>query len=130
MTKKENIDYWLKTAEHDLEAAEGLFTIAHYDWCLFLGHLVLEKILKAHYVNLTEKVPPKIHDLNRLSELAGLKLNESQLDILERANNFNLASRYLDEKLSFYQTCTKEYTQKNFLEIKSIFEWLKSNLKY
>jgi HEPN domain-containing protein len=43
----EHIKYWLNSADHDLDTAESLFSTGKYDWCLFLGHLVLEKGLKA-----------------------------------------------------------------------------------
>jgi HEPN domain-containing protein len=130
MKKIEHIEYWIKTAEHDLDTAKGLLDIKHYDWCLFICHLVLEKILKAHYVNNTGDVPPKLHDLIRLAEKAELILNEEQYRILERANYFNMSARYPDEKLKFYQICTKEYTVSNFNEIINLYQWLKSNLKY
>ena len=47
MEPKEHIEYWLKSAGHDLESAETLFEQKRYDWCLFLGHLVIENMLKA-----------------------------------------------------------------------------------
>ncbi len=47
MTKQEHIAYWLKSAEHDLEAANSIFASGRYDWCLFVAHLVIEKVLKA-----------------------------------------------------------------------------------
>ncbi|MBU1262965.1 HEPN domain-containing protein [bacterium] len=34
-----------------MDVAETLFQNKKYDWCLFIGHLVLEKILKAFYVS-------------------------------------------------------------------------------
>ncbi|MBU1600083.1 HEPN domain-containing protein [bacterium] len=48
---KEYIKYWLSSATHDMDVAETLFQNKKYDWCLFIGHLVLEKILKAFYVS-------------------------------------------------------------------------------
>ncbi len=60
MTKDEHIDYWLKSAEHDLSAAESLVQAKKYDWCLFIGHLVLEKTLKANFVYTNaNKIPLK-----------------------------------------------------------------------
>jgi len=47
-----HIDYWLNSADHDLEVAETLFQNEKYDWCLFIAHLVLEKTLKAFYVKI------------------------------------------------------------------------------
>ena len=45
MNIKKHVEYWVETAEHDLPVAESLFKNGHYDWCLFIGHLVLEKML-------------------------------------------------------------------------------------
>lgn len=56
MTIEEQIDHWMKAAELDLPVAEHLFKNGYNVWCLFIGHLVLEKILKAHYVNVPEKL--------------------------------------------------------------------------
>ncbi|MBM2814139.1 MAG: hypothetical protein HW421_901 [Ignavibacteria bacterium] len=129
MTTIEQIEYWVKTAEHDFKTASGLLEIKHYDWCLFVCHLVLEKILKAHYVKTTGNSPPRIHDLVRLAEFSKLQLSNEQNEILERANYFNISGRYPDEKLEFYKTCTEEYTLKNFKEIEFLYLWLKLNLK-
>jgi len=46
MNVEEHVKYWLDSAENDLDAAEKLFSAAKYDWCLFIGHLVVEKTLK------------------------------------------------------------------------------------
>lgn len=45
MNKQEHINYWRGSAQHDFESAKSMFDMAKYDWCLFVGHLVLEKIL-------------------------------------------------------------------------------------
>jgi len=64
LTKDEHINYWVKTAGNDIEAMQDIFNAGRYDWALFVGHLALEKILKAHWVkNNTKSFPPKIHDL-------------------------------------------------------------------
>ena len=41
------VNYWLKTAEHDYDTMIGLFKIRRYSDCLFFGHIILEKVLKA-----------------------------------------------------------------------------------
>ncbi len=67
MNVKEHVNYWLDSAENDMEAAEHLFSSAKYDWCLFIGHLVVEKTLKAYFVyKNSNKIPPKTHNLLRL----------------------------------------------------------------
>ena len=102
MTKDEHVKYWLNSAGHDLETAESLFASGRYDWCLFIGHLVLEKILKALVVlNNEDNLPPKIHNLVKLAKLASLKLTMEQEMFFDEVNDFNLESRYPDYKFAF-----------------------------
>jgi HEPN domain-containing protein len=122
--KLTQFEYWLKSAKHDLEAAQGLFRIKKYDWCLFLGHLVLEKALKAIYAQNHSEMPPRTHNLLMLAEKAGIKLDDEQKMFLEQVNDFNIESRYPDEKLSFYKLCTKAFTAENFTKIKKYYKWL------
>ncbi|HEX9972827.1 MAG TPA: HEPN domain-containing protein [bacterium] len=51
MTTKEYVAYWCESAQHDLESAESMLESGRYDWCLFVGHLALEKMIKAIFVN-------------------------------------------------------------------------------
>ena len=79
MIKEEHIKYWLESAQHDLESAKTIFNSKRYDWCLFVGHLALEKILKAIFVERNDnKMPPKMHNLVRLAELSGIELDKDQ----------------------------------------------------
>ena len=79
MTQEEHIKYWLESAQHDLESAESIFDSGRYEWCLFIGHLALEKILKAVCVDRNDNnVPTKVHNLVRLAELSRIELGENQ----------------------------------------------------
>jgi HEPN domain-containing protein len=128
MTKEEHIEYWVVTAEHDWDVAISLFESARYDWCLYLGHLVIEKLLKAHYVKTNDVVPPKIHDLRRLAEKVELDFTAEQLSFFEHTNNFNIEARYPNEKLTFYKMCTKEFTEEKFKLIEEMYKWLRSRI--
>jgi HEPN domain-containing protein len=123
------IEYWLKSAEHDLDAAEGLLNIKQFDWCLFLGHLVLEKTFKAAYVKKCDDTPPRTHNLLFLAEKAGITLAEEQKIFLEQVNDFNTESRYPDEKLSFYRLCTESFTREKFDKIKEFYVWLRREMR-
>lgn len=130
MTKEEHIKYWLDSAEHDLETSNALLDVGKYDWSLFLGHLVLEKVLKAIYVKNNEnKIPPKVHNLVRLSEMSLIKLDDEKKIILDQINDFNIEVRYPEYKNEFYKTCTKDYAEKHLKNIKELYQWLKSQLK-
>jgi HEPN domain-containing protein len=41
-TIQEHAEYWLESAEENLKSSEHIFNGGNYDWCLFIGHLVLE----------------------------------------------------------------------------------------
>lgn len=130
MTKEEHILYWQKSAQHDLESAESMFDSGRYDWCLFVGHLVLEKILKAMFIDRNDiDLPPKIHNLVRLAELSKIKLEKDQKFLLDKINDFNIQARYPDYKLEFYNRCNEEFTSKYFGKIKEFYQWFKSQLK-
>lgn len=130
MTQEEHINYWLESAQHDLESAESLFNSAKYDWSLFVAHLVLEKTIKSIFVqNNQNKIPPKIHNLVRLSELSLLELNEEQRIFLDEVNDFNLEVRYPEYKKELYKFCSKEVAEKYLSQIKELLKWLKSQLK-
>lgn len=120
LIKAKQVEYWLDSAKHDLDVSETLFQSGKYDWCLFIAHLVLEKTLKAFYVKNVGKLPPRIHDLVRMANLAKVEFNEDTLEFLDAVNTFNLSTRYPDEKLRFYKLCTQEFTQEHFQHIKEI----------
>ena len=60
------------------------FESKQYTWALFIGHLTLEKLLKAIYARKNESspYPPKIHNLNILAERCGLEVSEEYTKIL------------------------------------------------
>jgi HEPN domain-containing protein len=129
LEQKKHIEYWLDSADHDLDVAETLFQNGKYDWCLFVGHLVIEKTLKAFYVCDNQQSPPKIHNLPRLAAKTMLPLSEEQKTFLADINDFNLEARYPDQKLQFYTLCTKEFASENFSKIKEFYQWLLSQMK-
>ncbi|MBU4370224.1 HEPN domain-containing protein [Patescibacteria group bacterium] len=126
---KQTVNYWLKTSQHDYRTMLGLFRIKRYSDCLFYGHIILEKNLKALVVKNTGKQAPYIHDLVRLQELAKIQLEKDDLKFLKEINNFNIRVRYPDYKLRFYKICTKEFTKKRFKKIVSLYRKLCQKLK-
>lgn len=129
MTNKELIEYWKFTAEHDYNTMTALFKSKRYDASLFFGHIVLEKIMKAHVVENTKKEAPYIHDLARLYTLTDLKLEEKEVDLLNMVNEFNIRSRYPEFKRDFYKKCTREYTEEYLRKIIKLYKKLCQNLK-
>lgn len=129
MDTDQHIKFWLDGADHDLEAAESLLTSGKFDWCLFLGHLVLEKALKAVYVRDNENhLPPRTHNLVRIAEATRLKIDDDIRVFLDEVTAFNLEVRYPDYKRDFFKRCTQDFSEKKIKQIKDFFQWLKDNL--
>lgn len=119
------IDQWLKTAEKDWQACQHLYEAKDYCQCLFWGHLVLEKILKALVVKNTHAQAPYSHDLVLLAKRAQVTLTEEQRDFLNEISTFNQFGRYDDEIMTFIEKCDADYTKKYFLITKNLYQWLK-----
>ena len=116
--KDKLIRYWIESSDDDFDTMITMFENKRFNWALFIGHLMIEKLLKALYVKTIKDYPPFIHNLLRLAEKCNLNLNEEQKLFLVTVTAFNINARYDDYKMSFQLKCTPEYT----------FEWIE-NLK-
>ncbi len=97
MTKDEHLLHWVKTATSDWKATEELYKAKCYMQSLFWAHLVLEKLLKAHWIKDNEgNTPPKMHNLLYLAEKTKLELPQETLDFFFLMNQFQLEGRYPD----------------------------------
>jgi len=124
LDKKQTIQYWLESAEDDWKVSNHLFEKGDYPYSLFFGHLTIEKILKAIYVDRLNESPPYTHCLVFLAEKISLNLTMEQLELLETITDFNMEARYPDEKFSFKKRCTKDFSEKYLNDIQVFREWL------
>ncbi|HOJ28325.1 MAG TPA: HEPN domain-containing protein [Spirochaetota bacterium] len=92
MEKKDIVKYWKETSDRDYETMLHLFQSKDFHWSLFIGHLVIEKLLKAIFVinNDHNIVPPKTHDLLLLAKKAGIETNDEINDMLDFITTFNI----------------------------------------
>ncbi len=130
--KIENIDrivkHWLESADKNYDTMSNLVNSRDYSWALFLGHLVIEKTLKALYVKRLEKHAVFSHDLLRLASLINLELSEEFVEWLDEITTFNLNARYDNYKQDFYKLCTKDFADIWLDRIEKINLWLRSQL--
>ena len=126
---EKHVEYWLIESEKDLPVAESMLTNGHYNWSLFVGHLVLEKLLKAIYVKEHQKLAPRIHDLVKLAKSISLHLSDEQLIFLSEVTDFNMESRYPDEKNQFLKQCDRAFAETYLQQIKEMHNWLKKQIK-
>ena len=125
MTKKEHIEYWIKTAEKDWDTVDYLYIGKKYVYSLFFAHLVLEKLIKANWVKGNESnYPPKTHHLVYLVRQTNLDFNENEMIFLEKINDFQIEGRYPDYLMKINKIANLSFTKSILDQIKKIRECL------
>lgn len=127
MKKEELINFWFESAENDLDTMRLLYKNKKNTWSLFIGHLVVEKLLKGLIIrnNSDVLVVPKIHNLIFLSQKAKLVVPNKIKEKIQVINTFNISARYDDYKKTFEEKCTDSYTKNQINNIEEVVKWLK-----
>jgi HEPN domain-containing protein len=129
MTKQEHIIYWKESSLQDFETVRVLYEGKRYMMSLFVCHLAIEKLLKAHWVkDNKDNFPPFTHNLELLHNQTLLNLSNEQLGDLKLINAWNIEGRYEDYNKNFYRLCSKEYTERQLKMIENLKECLLKTL--
>jgi HEPN domain-containing protein len=123
------INHWLSSSNDDYDTMIAMLESRRYSWALFIGHLVIEKLLKAYYVKVNEEYPPFVHNLLRLAKDSDIKITDELKFTLTTISAFNLNARYDDYRNSFQKKCTPEYTFEWIEKIKNLREWMFGQIK-
>jgi len=125
----ENIfNHWLKSSQKDFETMIHLYDSGDYHWSLFIGHIVIEKLLKASVVRYSQIHAPFTHDLSKLAKGSGISFSEEHYDWMDTITTFNLNARYDSYKEEFYKKCTPEFTLEWIENIKTLNSWISQTL--
>jgi len=98
-----------------------------YIYVVFMCHLSLEKMLKAHVELEENKFPPKIHDLAKLAKRAKLEIPNNLKSIILQLNKESIPTRYPEDLQRSLASYTKEYCSKILQETEQTLQWLKSH---
>lgn len=118
------VNHWMETSEEDFNTMLSLYESKSYSWALFLGHISIEKLLKAHFVSKNKKHAPFSHNLYRLAELNEIELTDEYSDWLDKITSFNINARYDDYKREFYSLCTADFAADWIKKIKILRTWI------
>jgi HEPN domain-containing protein len=119
---------WLSSSDNDYEVLLNLFQSRHYSWALFLGHIVLEKLIKAYFVKNTGSHAPYSHDLRLLAKKCELEFPCDMTLQLDVITSFNINARYDTFKEDFQKRCTPEFSSEWINNIKTLRQWIKERL--
>lgn len=121
---EKQINYWSNSSNDDFVTMQNLYKSKDYDWALFLGHIVLEKLIKGLSVKINKKHPLFAHDLLRLMSLINIEVPENYEEWLDEITTFNINARYDNYKSDFKKRCNQEFTAIWIKRIKELREWL------
>ena len=87
----------------------------------FIFRAFLEKLAKALCViNGTENIPPKTHNLLKILNESGVKLNEKQQVFLLKLNQYQIEGRYPEDIGKLYKFTNAKLTTEYIKEIKNL----------
>jgi len=125
---RSDTENWIALAEYDLDTAQHMLVTGRYLYVIFMSHLALEKMLKAHVTEVTQAIPAKSHDLIYLVKKAGLDVPQPHLDFIGKINTASIPTRYPED----LQRALKEYSESVAREYISqtaeVLQWLKRML--
>jgi HEPN domain-containing protein len=126
--KTKLIDYWVRSAEYDLEVSESLYEKSRFHYSLFFGHLAIEKILKAIFVKEKSIHAPFSHSLTYLVEKAGIEIQPDRLEKLADFMDFYIEGRYPGDLDDIFRKYNSTLTREKREDVKEMFEWLRKKL--
>ncbi len=118
---------WIALADYDVETARHMLETARYLYVVFLCHLALEKMLKAHVVEKTRTIPIKTHDLIYLVKKSELEIPENYLDFIGKINTASIPTRYPDDLQRALKEYPKSVAQDYLAQTQELLQWLRTH---
>lgn len=119
---------WLKQADYDMDTAECMFDGGRYTYAVFLCHQSIEKAFKGLYHLRLDKVPPKTHNLVRLTNDIGVDLPIGFDTRIARLNEARMVTRYPDSLERAQAQYNKSVARSMLDENKAVLQWIRTLL--
>jgi HEPN domain-containing protein len=118
---------WISMSEYDLETAWHMLTTGRYLYVVFMCHLALEKMLKAHVTEATQSVPAKSHDLIYLLKKSGINPPQSHLEFIGKINNASIPTRYPEDLQRMLREYPEPVVRDYLRQTEEVLQWLKQH---
>ncbi len=118
---------WIELAEYDLDTARHMLATGRYLYVIFLCHLSLEKMLKAHVSEVTQTTPVKTHDLIYLVKKSAMELPGTFLDFIGKINTASIPTRYPEDLHSALRDYPEPVARDYLHQTQELIKWLKQH---
>lgn len=119
---------WVERAQYDLDTADAMFKAGRYLYVLFCCQQAVEKALKAVIVTKTGELPPRVHNLLRLAEVAEVESDHEQIHFLTKLSGYYIQSRYPEEIGAAGAKVTPELAREVLSKSTETVKWVLSML--
>lgn len=99
---------WAEQARYDVGTADAMLKAGRYLYVLFCCQQAVEKAIKAIIVRKTGELPPRVHNLLRLAEVAEIKPDVEQTRFFAELSGYYIQSRYPEEIRAAGSSVTQE----------------------
>jgi len=119
-------EQWVEQARYDLDSARVMLDGGRYLYVVFCCQQAVEKMLKALIAERTGQCPPRLHNLLKLAEHAGVELDQTQTVLLEDLSRYYIQSRYPEEIPALSRGLDRHRGQQVLNQTEDVLQWLSS----
>ena len=121
-------DHWAEQAWYDLETARAMLASGRFLYVLFCCQQAVEKMLKAMIAERSSQCPPRLHNLLRLAEHAGVELDQNQTVLMEDLSRCYTQSRYPEEIPALSRSFDRQRGEQVLTQTEDVLRCLSSML--
>ena len=128
MTKQEKYEYWLETAEYDLETAGAMLNSGRWLYVVFMCQQAIEKLVKGLYVLYVDDDVPRSHNIRflvgKFENLLPETLSDEYTELFEDLTAYYISGRYTDYKKKLSEKLNETEAKGYYQKAKGAFAWL------
>jgi HEPN domain-containing protein len=124
---RKDTENFLFSSGYDLTTAKHMFETGRHVYVIFMCHMAIEKLMKAIVAEVTDKVPPKTHNLIYLIKLANLNVPQDIFDFIAKINNASVVTRYPEDFKRLIEDYPEDIAKEYLKNTKKALQWLKQN---
>ena len=127
--ERDDIQHWITVSDYDYETAGAMLSSGRYVYVIFCCQQAVEKRLKAVIAQKTSKMPPKIHDLQKLATLAEWEMDAEQNNFLQKLTKYYIETRYPFEIKDIVQQVDRSLAEKYYQSTGEMLKCIDSLMK-
>jgi HEPN domain-containing protein len=124
---RKDTESFLSSSEYDLTTAKNMLETGRYVYVIFMCHMALEKTLKAIVAEVTDKVPPRTHNLIYLIKLSDLHIPQDLFDFIAKINNASVVTRYPENFKKLLEAYPEDIAKEYLKNTEKVLQWLRQN---